>query len=108
MAVVANDWAVSHDKIEQLDDTFGQALQGQSVYVESKLDALMQAYTCVRPVTQTEMEFWPRFLEMAAFRFWLSRLKTLHQPGYQENIKQGDCVKSPDAMKLILLAAMQR
>ena len=93
LAVLANDWAF---------------VEEQAVYDEVKLDVLVQTYAAVRPLSKAELVQWPRFLELAAFRFWLSRLKTLYQPGYQQQIKQGNSIKSPDAMKRILLAAMQR
>ena len=109
LAVAANDWVVlaNYDEVPNHSDAEQLSRKGL-VYDESKLDAMFQAYISVRPLTQMETELWPRFLELAAFRFWLSRLKTLHLPGYQENIKQGHCLKSPDAMRLILEAAMQR
>jgi homoserine kinase type II len=99
LAVMANDWALAADADLAVSD---------DVYDDSKLETLLHSYASIRPLTGIEIELWPRFLEIAAFRFWLSRLRTLHQPGYQQQIKQGNCVKSPDAMKRILLAAMAR
>jgi homoserine kinase type II len=104
LAVIVNDWAVNHVP----EDVGQQPLGADNVYDERKLRVLIDAYAAVRQLTSVELMLLPRFLEMAALRFWLSRLQTLHLPGYQQQIKEGDCVKSPDEMKRILLAAMAR
>ena len=35
---------------------------------------LLQAYNEQRPLTQLEQQLWPDMLQLAAFRFWVSRL----------------------------------
>ncbi len=75
---------------------------------QQKLDVLLDAYAQVRPLNTLERACWPRFLELAALRFWVSRLSTLYLPGYQQQVKQGVSIKPPDEMKRILQAAMGR
>lgn len=96
LAVVVNDWA--------LDDSMEGSRETR--YDQLKLHAILDAYRAERDFTFQEREAWPYVLELAALRFWLSRLQTLHMPGYQQGIKAGDNLKSPDAMKGVLKAAM--
>jgi homoserine kinase type II len=79
----------------------------QAIYNQQKLDSLVSAYESIRPLAEAEKQVWPRLLELAAFRFYLSRLKTKYMEGYQQEVKAGEAIKSPEAMKLILLASMQ-
>jgi homoserine kinase type II len=87
LAVVANDWAVdvdgAHDRV--------------------KLQCLCEAYQAQRPWTDKEKIMWPYCLELAAFRFFLSRLVSCHLPGYQQQSLAGDTIKDPNEMKAILL-----
>ncbi|MFV1872664.1 MAG: homoserine kinase [Oleiphilus sp.] len=112
LAVIANDWAVNFD---QLPATFAASTdqttisqQTPSVYDEEKLRLLVSTYHAIKPLSDAEKSAWPKLLELAAFRFWLSRLKTKYLAGYQTEVKQGDVVKSPEAMQLILASAMRR
>ena len=110
LAVIANDWAVN---LEHLPSLFGKgqnAMIGleRDVYDEQKLEALLSSYQTIRPLSQVEKDAWPYLLELAAFRFYLSRLKTKYIEGYQQAAKAGETIKSPDTMKVIMLAAMQR
>ena len=117
LAVIANDWAVNFDTLPSLFSEHSDAdnsldfydqKQLDLIYDEQKLNVLIHAYDSVKPLSEAEKKAWPRFLELAAFRFWLSRLKTKYLEGYQQESKTGDVVKSPAAMKLILLAAMNK
>lgn len=98
LAVIANDWAINFEGVPAF----------QEIYDEEKLKALVDAYQSIKPFTKTEQQAWPRLLELAALRFYLSRLKTKYIQGYQQDVKEGQVIKSPDAMKMILLAAMAR
>ena len=84
IAVAVNDWCVDND----------------GVLEKEKFEAFMQAYQAIRPLTETEVEYWPLVIRAAAFRFWLSRLRDVHFP------KEGEMthLKDPEAMKRIVLA----
>lgn len=82
LAVTANDWCLAENK-QDLDPV--------------RLNALMQAYQSVRPLTEAEQRSWPFMLRAAALRFWISRLwdyylprdaqmLTPHDPRHFENI----------------------
>lgn len=86
LAVVANDWTV---------DAAGR-------HQTAQLDALITAYQRERPWTEMEVKAWPYCLEVAALRFWVSRLATFYQPGYQKNTVTGVTVKDPQEMRRIL------
>ena len=111
LAVIANDWTVNFDRLPSLfskNESADSDLDLQDIYDEHKLNALVCAYESEKPFSQVEREAWPRLLELAAFRFWLSRLKTKYVQGYQLDSKAGEVIKSPDAMKIIMLASMTR
>jgi homoserine kinase type II len=59
IAVTANDWCLADNK-EDLNPTL--------------LDAFINAYQNVRPLTKEEQASWPLMLRAAALRFWVSRL----------------------------------
>lgn len=82
LAVTANDWCLAENK--------------QDLH-PARLNALMQAYQKVRPLTAAEERSWPLMLRAAALRFWISRLwdyylprdaqmLTPHDPRHFENI----------------------
>lgn len=111
LAVLANDWAVNVDQLPSLfskNESILDDIDLKNIYSEQKLNTLVQAYESEKPFSKVEIEAWPRLLELAAFRFWLSRLKTKYLEGYQQDSKAGDTIKSPNAMKMIMLAAMAR
>ncbi|WP_257286300.1 homoserine kinase [Endozoicomonas sp. SESOKO1] len=64
LAVTVNDWCIT-DSLE-LDD--------------QRTKVLMDAYAQVRPFTEDEKKAWPLILQLAAFRFWISRLVTFIYP----------------------------
>jgi homoserine kinase type II len=111
LAVIANDWAVNFDQLPALFSKSDSAIDDvdlKAIYNEQKLTALIGAYESEKHFSQAEREAWPRLLELAAFRFWLSRLKTKYVQSYQQASKAGEVIKSPEAMKVILLAAIAR
>jgi homoserine kinase type II len=65
LAVTANDWCLADNK-EDLDP--------------ARLEALMQAYQSVRPLTREEQASWHLMLRAAALRFWVSRLWDFYLP----------------------------
>lgn len=83
VAIVVNDWCLLAD----------------GSFDEPKLNALMQAYTEVRPFDDVEKQAWQGLLCVAALRFWLSRLYDWHFP------QEGELThaKDPDHFKQILL-----
>ncbi len=87
IAIAANDWCV------QADGNFDEA----------RLSAFLTAYESVRPLTSAEKDSWPTLLQMAALRFWLSRLYDKHFP------QSGELtfIKDPDYFKQILQLRMQ-
>jgi len=87
LAVVANDWA----------------MEANGVYDKARLASLCEGYQSERPWTDKEKVMWPFCLELAALRFWLSRLVSCYLPGYQQTSLAGDTIKDPDEMKAILL-----
>lgn len=88
LAVMVNDWA--WNSVEM-------------AYDQGKLKQIMTSYQAYRPWTEQEKIYWPRCLELAALRFWISRLVSFHLPGYQQHSVEGDTAKNPDEMKAILL-----
>lgn len=88
LAVIANDWV----------------LEANGRHNPEKLLSLIQAYQRVRPWSDIEKQAWPFCLELAALRFWCSRLVSLYLPGYQQQSLSGETIKNPDEMREILLA----
>lgn len=64
LAIAVNDWCV--DELGALDP--------------ARVNAMLQAYHIVRPLTQAEANVWGDMLQIAALRFWLSRLNDYHFP----------------------------
>ncbi len=87
LAIAVNDWCVEED------GNFNQP----------RLNALLQAYQKVRPLTAEEQQAWPSLLKIAALRFWLSRLndKIFPQDGELTH------AKDPEHFKKILLLRSQ-
>ncbi len=67
LAVTVNDWCLTN-KLE-LDS--------------QRTKALTEAYAQVRTFTEDEKKAWPVMLQLAAFRFWISRLITFVYPESQ-------------------------
>jgi homoserine kinase type II len=65
LAVTANDWCLAENK-QDLDPEY--------------LNALMNAYQTIRPLTTEEQASWPLMLRAAALRFWISRLWDFYLP----------------------------
>jgi homoserine kinase type II len=65
LAVTANDWCLAENK-QDLDP--------------ERLNALMNAYQAVRPLSPQEQASWPLMLRAAALRFWVSRLWDFYLP----------------------------
>jgi homoserine kinase type II len=86
LAVAANDWAIGTDGIHD----------------KTRLESLCEGYQSERAWTDKEKIMWPFCLELAALRFWLSRLASLYVPGYQQAPVAGEPIKNPDEMKAIL------
>ncbi|MBK7794675.1 MAG: homoserine kinase [Betaproteobacteria bacterium] len=68
LAITVNDWCIARD---------GDA---RGSLAPELLQALLDGYQSVRPLTPVEREQWPSLLRAAALRFWLSRLYDLHLP----------------------------
>ena len=66
---------------------------------------MLDAYRSIRAWSALEEEIWPYMLELAALRFWISRLESLYIEGYQDQALGGCVHKDPDEMKRILINA---
>lgn len=75
VAVSVNDWCIHRDTGE---------------FKPELLQAWLQAYAKVRPFTDAERQSWPRILQAAALRFWVSRLYDYHMPRPAETLKPHD------------------
>ena len=65
IAVTANDWCINLET---------------GVFDSSRLQALLQSYEQVRPLTDDEKNSWQLMLRAAALRFWISRLWDFYIP----------------------------
>jgi homoserine kinase type II len=68
LAVCINDWCIDHDA----------AHDGR--HHPANLQALLDAYQAVRPLTGAERELFNPMLRAGALRFWISRLWDFHLP----------------------------
>jgi homoserine kinase type II len=68
LAIAVNDWCLLADA-----DRKGALDPG-------RVEAMVAAYTAIRPVTAEERSMWAPLLRAGALRFWLSRLYDLHRP----------------------------
>jgi homoserine kinase type II len=80
LAIAVNDWCVQADGA--LDN--------------ARLNAMLDAYQSIRPLTQAEQAAWNSMLRIAALRFWLSRLydKIYPQDGELTHAKDPDHFKN--------------
>lgn len=86
VAIAVNDWCTA------ADHTLDQA----------RTQALLQAYHAVRAFTAAEQQAWPQLLQVAALRFWLSRLQDHHFPQAGELTH----AKDPEHFRHILQARL--
>ena len=75
LAVTLNDWAV--------DLPSGRI-------VPERAQAMLNAYTAVRPLTDAERRLLPAMLRAGALRFWISRLWDFHLPREASMLKPHD------------------
>ncbi|WP_095210225.1 homoserine kinase [Endozoicomonas ascidiicola] len=91
LAVTVNDWCLEE----------GLELSSQ------KQNALIEAYTKIRPLTHEEKTAWPVMLRLAAFRFWVSRLITFIHPESQMDDEHKESLirafLDPDEFKNMLI-----
>lgn len=92
LAVAVNDWCV---------DSGG-------LHVPELLSAFRSGYERYRPLNAQEQKVFPYTLELAALRFWLSRLNSQHGKGYQNQAIAGMAIKDPAQMQNILLQLRNR
>jgi homoserine kinase type II len=80
LAIAVNDWCV------QADGALDRA----------RLNAMLEAYQAIRPLTKAEQDAWNSMLRIAALRFWLSRLhdKIYPQDGELTHAKDPDHFKN--------------
>jgi len=83
LAVVANDWCPT--AVGTLDI--------------QRYRSLIEGYTAARSPTDAEVKTWPIMLQLATFRFWLSRLIDWHNDDKAKMVEQ----KDPEPMKIMLL-----
>ncbi|PJE78953.1 Homoserine kinase [invertebrate metagenome] len=95
VAITVNDWCINPDL---------------TIHPE-KYEALISAYNKVRPFTAKEKQYWVTLLQLAAFRFWLSRLVTFFFPESNScgNTTHPPMVKSkdPDEFKKMFVLRYQ-
>lgn len=65
LAVTANDWCID---------------QISGIFDEARLQALLESYQAIRPLTHIEKNSWSAMLRAAALRFWVSRLWDFYFP----------------------------
>ncbi|AMM25625.1 homoserine kinase [Variovorax sp. PAMC 28711] len=75
LSVCLNDWAIDLES---------------GRHDAPRADALLDAYTAVRPLTGAERALLPALLRAAALRFWISRLWDFHLPREASMLKAHD------------------
>ena len=96
LAVAINDWCLKADL--SLDP--------------ERCKIALEAYSQVRPFTELEKQAWPHILQLAAFRFWVSRIITFIHP--EEDVDQQHeqslirNFKNPDEFRDILINRAQK
>ncbi len=88
LAITVNDWCID----------------GTGELVAERRDAMVLAYSKLRPLNEAEQTVWPAVLRGGALRFWLSRLDDFHFPRAAElNVP-----KDPAHFERILRARIAR
>lgn len=87
LAITVNDWCVNENGGTDFDFAH----------------AMCNAYSQERPLTVDEQNAWPVMMRIAAMRFWLSRLWSVHYPREGELTFQ----KNPDDFKQIIMARIE-
>lgn len=85
LAIAINDWCSHPDGA--LDS--------------SRATAMLDAYACERPLTNTERRCWPELLCLAATRFWVSRLQVRWEPRHLDSGALPGS-KDPDELRALL------
>lgn len=88
LAVAINDWCAT-----DLGDIQWEMARG-----------MLKRYSQVHPLTPIEKSLWGHVMLLAAARFWLSRLVSRYQKGYQSEASQGDITKDPDELRRKILS----
>jgi homoserine kinase type II len=91
LAVLVNDWASDNDG--ELND--------------QKHRAIIAGYDSVRPRSDDEVAAWPLLMQLAAMRFWVSRLTSIHLPSLDHRPGALTQTKNPEQFKAILLKRQQ-
>ncbi|CAH0992977.1 Homoserine kinase [Sinobacterium norvegicum] len=91
LAVLVNDWASEQDG--ELND--------------DKHRAILAGYDSVKARSQDEIKAWPLLMQLAAIRFWVSRLTTIHLPSLDHRPGALTQTKNPEQYKAILLKRQQ-
>ncbi|PNK60859.1 homoserine kinase [Psychrobacter sp. FDAARGOS_221] len=79
---------------------WGTASNGELVeFDRQKMQAFVEGYQAVRPLTAAEQKALPIMLAMAAVTFWLLRLNVIHYNREQGRTGDNIMVKNPDLMK---------
>lgn len=94
LAITINDFCTSWGD--------AKALHGQGETVEfdrTKMQAMIDGYDSVRPLSDDEKQALPIMLAMAAVTFWLLRLNVIYYNRQQGRTGDNIMVKNPDLMK---------
>ncbi|KZZ54301.1 hypothetical protein A3760_33060 [Oleiphilus sp. HI0122] len=86
LAVCANGW------VTKSDGRYDRAL----------MSSLLDGYKAEHAWSDQDEQAWPLFLELAALRFWISRLASKYLASYQQESVAGETIKNPDEMRGIL------
>lgn len=80
--------------------TWGNASDGEMVNFDTeKMQAFLQGYERIRPLSGDEKQALPIMLAMAAVTFWLLRLNVIYYNRQQGRTGDNIMVKNPDLMK---------
>lgn len=75
VAVSVNDWCIERET---------------GAFIETRLQAWLEAYAALRPFTPEERKAWPILLQAGALRFWISRLYDFFLPRPAQTLKPHD------------------